>query len=292
MKDSIVRMLAKDAPVVAFAITGRDLTERARQIHKTLPVATAALGRMLLGASMMGHMLKAENGSVTLRVQGGGPLGQILAVSDSHGNVRGYVQSPGVDLPRKSPAKLDVGQAVGADGFLTVIKDLGLKEPYVGSVPLVSGEIAEDITSYFAESEQVPTACALGVLVDVDQSVLAAGGYIIQLMPGAGEDVISAVEAGVKAFGPVTSALHEGCGPREMLERVLSTFELELLEEVPVEYRCYCTRERVEAALISLGREELESLIREQGKAELTCQFCDKVYDFTNQDLTRLIENM
>ena len=195
--DQLVRVIAKDAPVKAVAISGTDLTERARSIHDTWPVATAALGRLLMAASMMGNMLKGENGSVTLRVKGGGPLGALTAVSDSEGNVRGYVQNPAVDVPRKAHAKLDVGAAVGFDGDLTVIKDLDMKEPYVGSVQLVGGEIAEDIAAYFVESEQIPTACALGVLIAPDQTVQTAGGYLIQLLPGADESVISAIERGI-----------------------------------------------------------------------------------------------
>ena len=292
MADEIVRALAKDAPVKAAAITARDMVERARQIHRTLPVATAALGRALMAASMMGNQLKEEAGSVTLRVKGDGPLGGITAVADSAGNARGYVVNPAVDLPLKGPAKLDVGAAVGHTGSLTVIKDLCMKEPYVGTVPLVSGEIAEDITSYFAESEQIPTACALGVLVDVDQSVLCAGGYLIQLLPGADDAAISAIERGIQRVGPATEALRGGLDARGLLEQVLSEFELEFLSAEPVEYRCYCSRERVTRALISMGREELETLLREQGKAELTCQFCDKVYHYTREELEALLASL
>ena len=289
MADQIIRVLAKNAPVKASVITARDMVERARQIHRTLPVATAALGRTLMAASMMGNQLKEDNGSVTLRIKGDGPLGGITAVADSAGNARGYVVNPAVDLPLKGPAKLDVGSAVGRDGSLTVIKDLNLKEPYVGTVPLVSGEIAEDITSYFAESEQIPTACALGVLVDVDQSVLCAGGYLIQLLPGADDAAISAIERGIARVGPVTEALRGGLDARGLVEQVLSEFELEELSAEPVEYRCYCSRDRVTRALISMGREELEALLREQGKAELTCQFCDKVYHYTKEELEALL---
>lgn len=292
MADKIIRVLAKDAPVKASAITAKEMVERARQIHKTLPVATAALGRSLMAASMMGNQLKEKDGSVTLRIKGGGPLGGITVVSDSQGNARGYVVNPLVDLPLKGPAKLDVGSAVGRDGSLTVIKDLCMKEPYVGTVPLVSGEIAEDITSYFAESEQIPTACALGVLVDVDQSVQCAGGYLIQLLPGADDAAISAIEQGIARVGPVTEALRGGLSARELVEQVLSEFQLEVLSEEPVEYRCYCSRERVTRALISMGREELNSLIREQGRAELTCQFCDKVYHYTNDELEGLLASL
>ncbi|WP_186564618.1 Hsp33 family molecular chaperone HslO [Lawsonibacter celer] len=289
MADQIIRVLAKDAPIKAAAISARELVERARQIHRTLPVATAALGRSLMACSMMGNQLKEEQGSVTLRIKGGGPLGAITAVSDSDGNVRGYVQNPAVELPLRGPAKLDVGSAVGTDGALTIIKDLNLKEPYVGTVPLVSGEIAEDVTAYFAESEQVPTACALGVLADQDQSVLCAGGYLIQLLPGADESVIAAVERGVSRVGSVTDVLNRGVTVRQLLEQVLEDFTLEVLTQAPVEYRCYCTRERVERALISMGRRELESLIAEQGGAELSCQFCDKVYHFERSELEALL---
>ena len=292
MADQIIRVLAKNAPVKASVITARDMVERARQIHRTLPVATAALGRTLMAASMMGNQLKEEDGSVTLRIKGDGPLGGITAVADSAGNARGYVVNPAVDLPLKGPAKLDVGSAVGRDGSLTVIKDLNLKEPYVGTVPLVSGEIAEDITSYFAESEQIPTACALGVLVDVDQSVLCAGGYLIQLLPGADDAAISAIERGIEKVGPVTEALRGGLDARGLVEQVLSEFELEELSAEPVEYRCYCSRDRVTRALISMGREELEALLREQGKAELTCQFCDKVYHYTKEELEGLLASL
>ena len=292
MADQIIRVLAKNAPVKASVITARDMVERARQIHRTLPVATAALGRTLMAASMMGNQLKEDNGSVTLRIKGDGPLGGITAVADSAGNDRGYVVNPAVDLPLKGPAKLDVGSAVGRDGSLTVIKDMNLKEPYVGTVPLVSGEIAEDITSYFAESEQIPTACALGVLVDVDQSVLCAGGYLIQLLPGADDAAISAIERGIARVGPVTEALRGGLDARGLVEQVLSEFELEELSAEPVEYRCYCSRDRVTRALISMGREELEALIREQGRAELTCQFCDKVYHYTKEELEGLLASL
>lgn len=288
--DEIVRVIAKDAPIKAMAITGTALVERARQIHDAWPVATAALGRLLMAASMMGDMLKEEKGSVTLRVRGSGPLGTLTAVSDSEGNVRGYVQNPAVDVPRKAHAKLDVGAAVGSDGELTVIKDMGMKEPYVGSVQLVGGEIAEDIAAYYVESEQIPTACALGVLIAPDQSVQVAGGYLIQLMPGADEAVISAVERGIAQVGAVTAALDRGDDALELLRQVLSDFELEILETAPVEYRCYCSRERVSRALISMGRDELEKLIAEQHGAELTCQFCDRVYQFTEEELQSLLD--
>lgn len=290
--DQIVRAIAKNAPVKAMAISARDTVERARAIHDCWPVAAAALGRLLMAASMMGAAIKEEAGAVTLRVKGGGPLGALTAVSDSRGNVRGYVQNPAVDVPRKAKGKLDVGAAVGCNGELTVIRDLGLKEPYIGSVQLVGGEIAEDVAAYFVESEQVPTACALGVLIAPSQTVQAAGGYLIQLLPGADETVVSAVERGVARLGAVSARLDAGTDPLGLLREVLGEFDLEVLETSPIEYRCYCTRERVSRALISLGRAELDALIKEQGGAELTCQFCDEVYRFSKKELEALLEEM
>ncbi|WP_295587807.1 Hsp33 family molecular chaperone HslO [uncultured Oscillibacter sp.] len=290
--DKLVRAISTDGYVQAVAVSTRDLTERARQIHKTLPVATAALGRALAAASMMGNALKGDGASVTLQIKGGGPLGTVLAVSDNEGNVRGTVDNPAVDLPLRPDGKLDVGAAVGTEGTLTVVRDLNMKEPYVGSVGLLGGEIAEDLAAYFVESEQIPTACGLGVLVDRDQSVLAAGGYLIQLMPGAGEDVITKVEGGVMAAGSVTGLLRKNDDPEAILREVLSDFELEILETSPIEYRCYCSRERMERALISLGPDQLQSLIEEQGSAELSCQFCDNVQTFTREQLQGLLDNM
>ena len=292
MEDKIVRAISSDGMVQAAAIYSRDLTERARQIHKTLPVATAALGRTLAGASMMGNALKGQGASLTLQIKGGGPLGTVLAVSDHEGNVRGYVTNPQVELPLRADGKLDVGGAVGHEGTLTVIKDLHMKEPYVGTIDLLGGEIAEDVAGYFVESEQIPTACALGVLVDRDQSVKAAGGYLIQLMPGAAEDTIAKVEGGIMAAGAVSAILEKNDDPEAMLRTVMSDFDLKILETCPVEYRCYCSRERVERALISLGRTELEQMLSEQGGCQLTCQFCDAVYEFTAEDIRRLLKNL
>lgn len=290
--DRLVRAITTDGMVQAVAVSTRDLTERARNIHTTLPVATAALGRALAAASMMGNALKVEDASLTLQIKGGGPLGTVLTVSDAQGNVRGYVQQPHVDLPLRPDGKLDVGSAVGSDGTLTVIKDLGMKEPYIGSVQLLGGEIAEDLAAYFVESEQIPTACALGVLVGTDQSVTSAGGYLIQLLPGAGEDIITKIEAGVQRVGSVSHALEGGLDGAGLLRAVLSDFDLDILETHPVEYRCYCSRDRVTRALISMGREELSSLIQEQGQAELTCQFCDQIYRYSKEDLEEILANM
>ena len=292
MSDRLVRAISRDGFVKAVAVSTRELTERARQIHKTLPVATAALGRTLAACSMMGNALKGDGASVTLQIKGGGPLGTILAVADNQGNVRGTVDHPQVDLPLRPDGKLDVGAAVGCGGTLTVIRDLHMKEPYVGSVGLLGGEIAEDLAAYFVESEQIPTACGLGVLVDRDQSVLTAGGYLIQLLPGAGEDVIARVEGGIMAAGAVTGLLREDGDPVELLRRVMPDFDLEILEESPIEYRCYCSRERMERALISLGPAELRALIDEQGSAELRCQFCDNVQLFTREDLEGMLADI
>lgn len=292
MTDQLVRAITSDGMVKATAVSTKYLTERARRIHRTLPVATAALGRTLAAASMLGNALKGEGSSVTLQVRGGGPLGHVLAVSDNEGNVRGTVDNPAVDIPLRGDGKLNVGAAVGTDGTLTVIRDLNMKEPYVGSVALLSGEIADDLASYFVESEQIPSACGLGVLVDRDQSVKVSGGYLIQLLPGAGEDIIGKVEGGVLAAGAVTGLLEKNDDPEAMLRTLLSDFDVEILEKRPIEYRCTCSRDRMERALISLGPEELRSLIDEQGDAELNCRFCDAKQHFSKEYLEKLLENM
>lgn len=292
MSDQLIRAISKDGFIKASAVSTRGLTERARQIHRTLPVATAALGRVLAAASMMGNALKEDGASLTLQIKGGGPLGTLLAVSDNQGNVRGTVDDPSVDLPLREDGKLDVGAAVGNRGTLTVIRDLHMKEPYVGSVGLLWGEIAEDVALYFVESEQVPTACGLGVLVDRDQSVLAAGGYLVQLLPGAPEELAEKLEAGIRSAGPVTELLKDDADPETMLRRALSGFEMEILEKSSIEYCCDCSRERMERALISLGPQELRDIIDEQGEAELNCRFCGNVQRFSREDLEALLEGM
>ena len=290
--DKIVRAISSDGLVQAAAICSRDLTERARQIHNASPVATAALGRALSAASLMGNALKGQGASVTLQFKGGGPLGTLLVVSDAEGNVRGYAVNPQTDLPLRPDGKLDVGGAVGSEGTLTVIKDLNMREPYVGTVDLLGGEIAEDVAAYFVESEQIPSACGLGVLVDRDRSVKAAGGYLIQLLPGAGEDTIVKVEGGIMAAGSVTSFLEKDDDPEHLQRHVMSDVDLKEFDATEVEYRCYCSRDRVARALVALGREELENIIREQGGCEMTCQFCDAVYKFTAEDLEKFIKEM
>ncbi len=291
MMDYIIRAMSRDGYVKAMAIRSTAIVERARMIHKTTPTATAALGRLLSACSMMGNLQKTEDGALTLQIKGGGPLGTLLATSDAVGNVRGYVHNPSITLLEKYAGKLDVGAAVGTDGMLTVIRDLRMKEPYVGSVALVSGEIADDITAYFAQSEQTPTACALGVLINTDRSVRVAGGYLIQLLPGAPDDVIDKVEAGIQRCGAVTAMLDAGKTPEEILSSVLSAFDLEFFDETPVEYRCYCSRERVSATLLTIGKKDLQEIVDEGKPITIECQFCDTVYTFTPEDVAQLIKD-
>ncbi len=292
MNDYLVRGMTMDGFVKVVAIRSTELVRRGAQIQKTTPNATAAFGRALTAASMMGNMQKVENGSMTLQIKGGGPIGRIVCVSDADGNVRGYVTEPNVPLIEKRPGKLDVGAVVGTDGTLTVIRDLQMKEPYVGSVPLVSGEIGDDVTAYFASSEQTPTACALGVLVDRDLSVKVAGGYLIQLLPGAPEETIDAVEAGIKRAGSVTTMLEQGMIPEDILGQVCGSLGVVFMETVPVSYKCYCSRDRVTAALISLGKKELEQIAAEGKRFPIECQFCDTVYEFTPEQVTQILSTL
>ena len=289
---NMLRGISENGGIVFYGVDSTEIVREMERLHKTSAVTTAALGRLLTAASMMGIMLKSTQDSVTLQIKGGGPAGRLLAVSDGTGNVKGYVEHPVVELPPRADGHLNVGAAVGKDGTLDVIRDLGMREPYIGQVPLTSGEIAEDITAYFATSEQFPTACALGVLVDRDHSVKAAGGYLIQLMPGADEDTITRVEGGVLAAGNVSAILDKDPDPEHLLKTVLSDFDVKILESDPVEYKCYCSRERVERALISLGAEELKNILREQGSCQMTCQFCDAVYRFDGPELQKLIDTI
>ncbi len=290
MNDYLVRGMSMDGFVKVVAIRSTELVRRAAQIHKTTPNATAAFGRALTAASMMGNMQKVDSGSMTLQIKGGGPIGSIVCVSDPVGNVRGYVYEPNVPLVEKHPGKLDVGAAVGTDGTLTVIRDLQMKEPYVGSIPLVSGEIGDDVTAYFAQSEQTPTACALGVLVDRDLSVKVAGGYLIQLLPGAPDEVIDVIENGIKRAGSVTTMLDKGMTPEDILGQVCGDLGVVFMETTPVEYKCYCNRDRVSAALLSLGTKELTEIIGEGKPFPVECQFCDTKYEFTPEDIKQLLK--
>lgn len=285
----LIRCITSCGEVMATAVDTTDIVNRAEQIHGTSAVVTAALGRLLTAGSMMGNMLKGKDDSITLRVNGDGPTGSLIVVSDFNGDVRGYVQNPVVELPLNAKGKLDVGGAVGKNGLLYVLKDLGLKEPFSGSVPLVSGEIAEDITSYYALSEQIPTVCALGVLVNPDLSVKAAGGYIIQLLPAASDATIDKLEKSIMEMKSVTTMLSSGMTPEEIIKTALKEFEVEVLYTQDIEYKCNCSKERVSKALISLGKEELTELAEEKGETEINCHFCDKVYKFTSTELKKLI---
>lgn len=289
MSDGITRVMSADGTIRAFAAITTDMVNEAQRIHKMYPVAIAALGRTLTGAAMMGSMLKGERDALTIQIKGDGPLGGVVAVADSQSNVKGYVYNPEVDLPKKSNGKLDVGGAIGR-GYLSVIRDLGLKEPYTGQVPLATGEIAEDLTLYYARSEQIPSAVALGVLVDVDMTVKAAGGFIIQLMPEADEKSAEKLEKIIGDIPPVTQMVSEGMNGEDIIRKVLDGFELNVFEQLPTQYQCDCSRHRIERALISLGKKELQDIIEEQGQAELTCHFCDRVYLFNRDELSKLLE--
>lgn len=286
----ILRAISADGSVMMCIADSSDVIAKAEQIHKTSAVVTAALGRLLTASSLMGNMLKGKDDSLTLRLSGDGLCGSLIAVSDYHGNPRGYVQNPIVELPLNSYGKLDVSGAVGKNGHLYVIRDLGFGEPYVGQAPIVSGEIAEDITSYFAISEQIPTVCALGVLVNPDLSVNCAGGYLVQLLPGAGEDTITRLENNLNGLESMTQMLSQGMSIEEICNLVLSGFEPEFLDEFQIEYCCNCDKNRVEKALISIGKEELEKIYNEDEKTEICCHFCNKKYIFSKQDILKLLK--
>lgn len=288
--NKLVRCISDDGTLIMMAADTTDMVEAAQEIHTPSAVVTAALGRLLTASSLMGSMLKGDDDSITLRLNGGGPAGSVIAVSDSSGNARGYVSNPIVEIPLNNKGKLDVAGAVGTDGFLTVMKDLGLKEPYVGQVPIVSGEIAEDITSYYAVSEQTPTVCALGVLVNPDLTVKAAGGFIIQLLPTAFDDTIDAVERCIQDIPAVTKMLTDGLTPEEICKSVLKEFNLEVLDESKPEYKCNCSKERVKRALISTGKEALLEMAQDEN-TEVTCHFCNKAYNFSSNDIKKLIKD-
>lgn len=288
MSDTLLRAIARDAGIQISAAVTTGLVERARQIHNTTPVATAALGRTLTATAIMGSQLKVDDGSVTVQVKGNGPLGAIVCVGDADGFVRGYLQNPSADLPLRPDGKLAVGAGVGR-GYLMVIKDIGLKDPVTGTVALVNGEIAEDLTRYFAESEQVPSACALGVLVDTDCTVKCAGGWLVQLMPGVKDTDIDRLEANLAKLEPMTTMLDKGMTLEQIVQAVLDGFAVDFLQTDEIGYRCACSREKVERALISMGRDELSKMAQEQETSEVTCQFCDKIYTFTRAELEQLL---
>ena len=285
--DKIIHATAAEGAVKMAVITARDTVQRAREIHGCSPTAAAALGRTLCAASLLGESMKEEKASLTIRVNGGGPIGSVVAVSDSAGCVRGYAENPGVHLPLRADGKLDVGGAVGRDGMLTVSRDIGLKEPYIGSTALVSGEIAEDLTAYLLSSEQVPSACALGVLVDTDRTVRAAGGFLVQLMPGADASLIDRLEENIFLMDQLTTVLDED-GERALFEQVLKGFDWHEVGSYPIAYRCPCTRGRVERALTVIEPEELGEIAAEGKDVSVSCQFCDRVYVFTPRELLAL----
>lgn len=289
MSDYVIRATAADGLIRAFAATTRDMTEQARIAHNTSPVATAALGRLLTAGAMMGVDMKGEDDILTLKIQGDGPIGGLIVTADSRGRVKGYAFNPQVMLPPNSQGKLDVGGALGV-GVLSVIKDIGLKEPYVGQTILVTGEIAEDLTYYFATSEQVPSSVALGVLMNKDNTVRQSGGFIIQLMPGAPEGMIDRLEAHLKEITSITTLLNVGNTPEMILEHVLGEFGLEINDRVPVEFYCNCTKERVEKALISVGKKDIQEMIDDGKSIEVNCHFCNKNYEFTVEELKQLLD--
>ena len=286
---NMIRGISENGGVIFCGVDSTNLVRTMEQIHKTSAVTSAALGRLLTAASIMGIMLKNSKDFITLRVNGGGPAGTVLAVADGMGCVKGYVENPVVEIPLRPDGKLNVGGAVGRDGTLSIVRDLGLKEPYVGQIPLVSGEIAEDITSYYATSEQIPTVCALGVLVAPDLTISCAGGYLLQLLPGATEEEITMLEKNIANVPSVTTLLQQGKTMQDIMEMVMQGFDPQVLDEYDVEYRCDCTEQRVERALISMGRAELEKLAAEEPVVEVNCQFCDKKY---NVDVNKLLKSL
>lgn len=288
----IVRYITEDGSAFVIAADTTDVVARAEQIHKTSAVNTAALGRLMTACSMMGDMLKGKDDSVTLRMNGEGPCGTLIAVSDSSGNTRGYVQNPIVEIPLNDKGKLDVKGAVGTNGYLYVMKDMGLSEPYVGQTEIVSGEIAEDITNYFAVSEQTPSVCSLGVLVNPDLTVSAAGGFIIQLLPGCPEEVIEKIEKSISNIDSVTTMLANGMSPDDIAKRALQGMNIDKLDENTVEYKCNCSKNRVETALISTGIDSLEEMVKDNEDISVECHFCDKVYKFTPDDIKKLIASI
>lgn len=289
MADYVIRATAAEGQIRAFAATTRDLTEYARAAHNTSPVATAALGRFLCAGAMMGCDMKGEEDLLTLKIQSDGPIGGLTVTADSHGNVKGYVGNPGVMLPPNAKGKLDVGGALGV-GVLSVIKDIGLKEPYVGQTILVTGEIAEDITYYYANSEQTPSSVALGVLMNKDNTVRQAGGFIIQLMPGASEAIISSLEDKLKEITSITTLLDVGNTPEMILKYILGDFGLEINDKIPVQFHCNCSKDRVEKALISVGKRDIQEMIDDGKPIEVNCHFCNHNYTFDVEELKEILE--
>lgn len=289
MKDYIVRAMAADSQIRAFAITSKNMVETARQAHGTSPVATAALGRLLTAGAMMGAMMKGEKDILTLQIKCSGPIGGLTVTADAHADVKGFVEHPEVMLPPNAKGKLDVGGALGL-GILNVMKDMGMKEPYVGQTELKTGEIADDLTYYFANSEQVPSSVGLGVLMEKDNTVKQAGGFIIQLMPFADDEVIDKLEKKLTAMDSVTAYLDRGVTPEQLLEALLGEFGLEILDQMDTKFSCNCSKERVEKAIVSIGRKDINEMIQEGKPIEVKCHFCNTAYAFTVEDLKRIIK--
>lgn len=288
----ILRGTSKNHGIRIFAADTTSMVEEARRLHNTSPVASAALGRALTASSIMGIMMKGDNDKLTLSINGKGPLGTIVCVADSKGTVKGYVSNPLIDIPSRADGKLDVGSAVGINGLVTIIKDMGMKEPYTGQYPLVNGEIAEDLTAYYAYSEQQPSAIALGVLVDVDYSIKAAGGFIVQLMPEAEEKDIDILEKNLSQITSVSHLIDDGKTPEDLINLVLKDLEPMIYEKIPVSYKCDCSRERIEKALISIGKKDLDEIIKEDKLAEISCHFCNTVYHFNEAELIDLRKSL
>ena len=288
--DYMIRGTAADDMVRVFAVTTRDTVEKARQIHNTSPVATAALGRLLSAGAMMGPMMKGDKDLMTLRIKGDGPIGGITVTADSKGNVKGYPENPNVLIHAKPNGKLDVSGAIGK-GYLTVIRDLGLKEPYVGQVELVSGEIAEDMTYYFTTSEQIPSSVGLGVLLDKANFVKQAGGFIVQLMPGVKDEIISVIENNLSGINSVTSMLDSGMTPEDIAAFLMNGLDFKILEKTPVGFNCGCSRERMAKAVISLGEKEIQEMIDDGEPIELNCQFCKGSYEFSVDELKEMLKS-
>jgi molecular chaperone Hsp33 len=289
MKDYLIRGIDKEGTIRIFVASTTNMVEAARTAHNTAPTSTAALGRSLTAAAMMGVMMKNEDDRLTLKIAGGGPIGTIMMVANNKGDVKGYVDNPHADVPSRSDGKLDVRGVVGTDGNITTIMDLGLKDPYIGQANLISGEIAEDIASYYLVSEQQPSAVSLGVLVDTDISVKAAGGYIVQLLGGISEESIVKIEEALKAIEPVSTLIDKGLSPEDIMQKILPEFDMQVLDKMEISYKCDCSRERLERVLKSIGNDEIKAMIEEDGKAEVVCHFCNTKYQFSKEDLEKII---
>ncbi|MDR7856477.1 Hsp33 family molecular chaperone HslO [Tissierella sp.] len=291
MKDYLIRGIDKSGSIRVFVATTTNMVEDARLAHDTSPTATAAFGRSLTAATMMGFMMKNEQDRLTLKISGGGPLGNIIMVARNNGQVKGYVDNPHADVPSRADGKLDVGRVVGSNGTITTTMDLGLKEPYIGQSNLISGEIAEDLAAYYMYSEQQPSAVGLGVLVDTDISVRAAGGYIIQLLPGVADEDINRIETALSKIEPVSTLIDKGLSPEDIMHELLDGFEMEILDKIEVKYLCDCSRNGIERVLLSIGKKEIEDMIEEDGEAEVVCHFCNTKYHFSEEELEKLIKD-